>query len=91
MTSSFTSRLSGFLPEPSHHLLARAVADQVLTRDALPVFITDSILQAGVISGENPAKYSPNDPFALWVIQLGTSLLFSTPSRRPKYTPQSSS
>ncbi|KAF9468401.1 Sodium/hydrogen exchanger [Collybia nuda] len=53
MTSSIISRISGFIPETSHRLSARAV-----------------VTSAGVIAGENPAEYSPNDPFKLWVIQL---------------------
>ncbi|KAL5527777.1 hypothetical protein ACEPAG_6578 [Sanghuangporus baumii] len=33
--------------------------------------------QAGIISGDNPAKYNKDDPFRLWVIQAGIIIIFT--------------
>ena len=35
-----------------------------------------AVAQAGIFAGDNPADYNTNDPFRLWVIQVGIIVIF---------------
>lgn len=56
------------------YVLARGAEEQVRHVPRFQVLRSSSI-QAGVLAGDNPAKYNPNDPYKLWVIQVGKSLI----------------
>jgi hypothetical protein len=60
------------------HLFSRAAAPQVSHFPKVYLHflgLLTSILQAGILSGDNPVAYNAKDPFRLWVIQVGMSSL----------------
>ncbi|KAF9515215.1 hypothetical protein BS47DRAFT_1376288 [Hydnum rufescens UP504] len=43
----------------------------------LPLVARKAASQAGIIDGQNPSVFDPNDPIKVWVIQVGIILIFS--------------